>query len=106
MFLDLAEASRIISERHTRLHALLPRLRSTSQLLEERENRFRIRSRVGSNILKIFTAAQKLFYLLLNCSYVKEKTVTRARGLFFHGRVRILLFTERFHFFHRFNTLQ
>ena len=63
MFLDLAEASRIISERHTRLHALLPRLRSTSQLLEERENRFRIRSRVGSNILKIVTAAQKLFYL-------------------------------------------
>ena len=34
--------------------------------------------------------------------YTKPKSITRARGLFFHGKVRILLFTERFHFYQRF----
>ena len=33
--------------------------------------------------------------------YSKDKNIDRARGLFYHGKVRIMLYTERFHFYRR-----
>ncbi|ESN97087.1 hypothetical protein HELRODRAFT_102264 [Helobdella robusta] len=36
------------------------------------------------------------------CEYTDEKDVSRARQSFFKGKVRFLLYTERFHFYHRY----
>ncbi|XP_050504494.1 U3 small nucleolar RNA-associated protein 25 homolog [Diabrotica virgifera virgifera] len=35
------------------------------------------------------------------CEYSKDGKVARARDMFFHGDAHFLLYTERFHFFHR-----
>lgn len=35
------------------------------------------------------------------CEYSKEGKVARARDMFYHGDAHFLLYTERFHFFHR-----
>lgn len=35
------------------------------------------------------------------CEYSKEGKVARARDMFFHGDAHFLLYTERYHFFHR-----
>ena len=36
------------------------------------------------------------------CEYTKQGKIAQARSLFFHGSRKVLLYTERFHFFHRF----
>jgi len=36
------------------------------------------------------------------CEYTSDKKVSRARDLFFHGDKHFLLYTERFHFYHRY----
>jgi U3 small nucleolar RNA-associated protein 25 len=35
------------------------------------------------------------------CEYSSAKEISRARTEFFHGRVRYLIVTERYHFFRR-----
>lgn len=35
------------------------------------------------------------------CEYTKQGKIAQARSLFFHGSRKVLLYTERFHFFHR-----
>lgn len=36
------------------------------------------------------------------CEYAKHSDVSRGRSNFFHGRRRIMLYTERAHFYHRY----
>ncbi|KAI8621569.1 digestive organ expansion factor [Chytriomyces sp. MP71] len=36
------------------------------------------------------------------CEYTSNSDISRARGAFFHGKIPILLMTERFHFFRRY----
>lgn len=36
------------------------------------------------------------------CEYTKQGKIAQARSLFFHGSRKILLYTERFHFYHRY----
>lgn len=36
------------------------------------------------------------------CEYTEDGKVAKARYMFFHGKRRFLLYTERFHFFHRY----
>lgn len=36
------------------------------------------------------------------CEYTKHSDVSRGRSNFFHGRRRIMLYTERAHFYHRY----
>ena len=36
------------------------------------------------------------------CEYTKHSDVLRGRSNFFHGRQRIMLYTERAHFYHRY----
>lgn len=37
------------------------------------------------------------------CEYTEQGKVAKARSMFFHGGRHFMLFTERFHFFHRYN---
>lgn len=50
--------------------------------------------------IRNFLKEQEINYVSL-CEYTKEGKIAQARSLFFHGSRKILLCTERFHFFHR-----
>jgi U3 small nucleolar RNA-associated protein 25 len=37
------------------------------------------------------------------CEYTRPQEISRSRSAFFHGETKVMLFTERFHFFRRYN---
>ncbi|KAL2612430.1 hypothetical protein R1flu_024122 [Riccia fluitans] len=51
--------------------------------------------------LRNFLKAQNASFALLG-EYTKQSDISRARSWFFHGERKILLYTERAHFFHRY----
>lgn len=48
------------------------------------------------------TMNQKLIRAVQCCEYTTPKQISRARTTFFHGRCHVMLFTERFHFYHQY----
>ncbi|GLD97856.1 hypothetical protein PINS_up006553 [Pythium insidiosum] len=48
------------------------------------------------------TMNQKIIRAVQCCEYTESRQVTRARTTFFHGRCHVMLFTERFHFYHQY----
>lgn len=48
------------------------------------------------------TMNQKVIKCAHCCEYTPTKSISRARTSFFHGRVHVLLVTERFHFYHEY----
>nr|CCA14889.1 digestive organ expansion factor putative [Albugo laibachii Nc14] len=48
------------------------------------------------------TMNQKVISCAHCCEYTSTKNISRARTSFFHGRVHVLLVTERFHFYHEY----
>jgi U3 small nucleolar RNA-associated protein 25 len=48
------------------------------------------------------TMNEKLIRAVQCCEYTTPKQVSRARTSFFHGRCHVMLFTERFHFYHQY----
>ncbi|KAH7277303.1 hypothetical protein KP509_39G044700 [Ceratopteris richardii] len=51
--------------------------------------------------LRNFFKAENMSFCLLG-EYTKQSDISRARAWFFHGKRRIMLYTERAHFYHRF----
>ncbi|KAJ7299000.1 hypothetical protein O6H91_Y328500 [Diphasiastrum complanatum] len=51
--------------------------------------------------LRNFLKAQNSSFCLLG-EYTKQSDISRARAWFFHGKRKILLYTERAHFYHRY----
>lgn len=45
---------------------------------------------------------KKLIRSVQCCEYTTNKQVSRARTSFFHGKAHVMLFTERFHFYHQY----
>ncbi|CAH0492787.1 unnamed protein product [Peronospora farinosa] len=45
---------------------------------------------------------QKLVTSVQCCEYTPSRQVSRARTMFFHGQCHVLLYTERFHFYHQY----
>ncbi|CAI5713198.1 unnamed protein product [Peronospora effusa] len=45
---------------------------------------------------------QKLVTSVECCEYSPSRQVSRARTMFFHGQCHVLLYTERFHFYHQY----
>ena len=55
---------------------------------------------VGTTCRNFFTSEEVEFAPL--CEYTSRSATTRARALFSQQRVRLLLYTERAHFYHRY----
>ncbi|KAF1314399.1 Digestive organ expansion factor, partial [Globisporangium splendens] len=45
---------------------------------------------------------KKLIRTVQCCEYTTSKQTSRARTSFFHGKAQVMLFTERFHFYHQY----
>ncbi|RUS20830.1 hypothetical protein BC937DRAFT_94279 [Endogone sp. FLAS-F59071] len=50
-----------------------------------------------------YVSSTDFCFLVCTIAYTTTSDVSRARSNFFHGRVNFLLYTERFHFFRRYN---
>jgi len=48
------------------------------------------------------TMNKKLIRSVQCCEYTTSKQVSRARTTFFHGHCHVMLYTERFHFYHQY----
>jgi hypothetical protein len=91
---------------------MFPRLRRICRGLDaEEEHMFARESEQGTIIFVPsyfdFLRLRNLFVSdgldpALCCEYTQPKDQTRNRSMFFHGRKRIMLYTERNHFYHRF----
>lgn len=51
--------------------------------------------------LRNYLKAENMSFCLLG-EYTKQSDISRARAWFFHGKRRIMLYTERAHFYHRY----
>ncbi len=91
---------------------MFPRLRRICRGLDAEEELLFSQEKEQGTIIFVpsyfdFLRIQNLFVAeglnpAICCEYTKPGEQTRARSMFFHGKKRIMLYTERNHFYHRF----